>query len=52
MLNSWFTLTSSVAVFLLFLLYIDQENKHLLKTFGQEYEDYKKETGIFIPRLK
>ena len=50
-LNSWLVLTSSLAGYILFKIYIRDEYKELEKFFGEEYIKYKTETPEFFPFL-
>jgi protein-S-isoprenylcysteine O-methyltransferase Ste14 len=48
-LNSWLVLTSSVAGFIMFRIFIKSEYSELEKIFGEEYLKYRNETPEFIP---
>ncbi len=50
-LNSWLIFSSSVLMLVLFLVLIGEEDRYLAAAFGGEYEEYKKKTGLFIPRI-
>jgi protein-S-isoprenylcysteine O-methyltransferase Ste14 len=49
LLNSWLVLTTSVAGYVLFKIFIRHEYKELEKFFGQEYLIYRKSTPEFFP---
>jgi protein-S-isoprenylcysteine O-methyltransferase Ste14 len=48
-MNSWLVLTSSVAGYIMFRIYIKSEYAELEKFFGEEYQKYRKETPEFFP---
>jgi protein-S-isoprenylcysteine O-methyltransferase Ste14 len=48
-LNSWLVLTSSVAGYILFSIFIRYEYNELESIFGEEYLKYKKQTPEFFP---
>lgn len=48
-LNSWLILTSSVAGYILFSIFIKHEYNELESIFGEEYLKYKKRTPEFFP---
>ncbi len=47
----YFLIYAVVAVIMLFWMAYYEE-KHLIKRFGKEYLNYKKETGMFLPKFK
>jgi protein-S-isoprenylcysteine O-methyltransferase Ste14 len=49
MINSWLVLTSSVAGYILFKLFIKNEYTELENIFGNDYIKYKNETPEFFP---
>ncbi len=48
-MNSWLVLTSSVAGYIMFRIFIKSEYAELEKFFGEEYQKYRKETPEFFP---
>jgi len=51
LLSGWFSLLSTPLVSILVYLISKKEEEELIKEFGEEYEHYKKEVPMFIPRL-
>lgn len=49
LLNSWLILTSSLAGYIIFKIFIRNEYSELERVFGEEYLKYKKETPEFFP---
>lgn len=49
LLNSWLVLTSSLAGYIMFRIFIGSEYSELEKFFGEEYLKYKKDTPEFFP---
>lgn len=49
LLNSWLVLTSSLAGYIMFRIFISNEYSELEKFFGGEYLKYKKDTPEFFP---
>ena len=49
LLNSWLVLTTSIAGYILFKIFISTEYSELEKFFGEEYRKYKNETPEFFP---
>ena len=47
----FFLIYSLVAIIILILLSVYEE-KHLVRKFGKTYINYKKETGMFLPKFK
>ena len=52
LLSSFYSLLSSPFIILLIYLISWKEEKELVKEFGKEYEDYKKNVPMLIPRLR
>ncbi|MFX1407409.1 MAG: methyltransferase family protein [Promethearchaeota archaeon] len=51
--NSWFlVIISSIFIIIYAPIMIHYEEKDLLKRFGEKYMEYKKRTGILIPKLR
>jgi protein-S-isoprenylcysteine O-methyltransferase Ste14 len=50
--DSWFMVLLSVLGFILLSLRTPNEEAHLIEKFGDEYLDYMKRTGRYLPRLK
>jgi protein-S-isoprenylcysteine O-methyltransferase Ste14 len=48
-LNSWLILTSSVAGYIIFKIFIKNEYRELEEFFGDSYKEYKKRTPEFFP---
>ena len=49
--SNWFIALLSIAVFLVLLIRLPQEETHLLARFGDEYRAYMQRTGRFLPRF-
>jgi protein-S-isoprenylcysteine O-methyltransferase Ste14 len=49
MLNSWLILTSSIAGYILFKIFIRNEYNELEKFFGEDYIKYRNTTPEFFP---
>jgi protein-S-isoprenylcysteine O-methyltransferase Ste14 len=49
LLNSWLVLTSSLAGYIMFRIFIGSEYSELEKFFGEEYLKYRKDTPEFLP---
>lgn len=49
LLNSWFALTTSIVMYIIFKLLIRTEYRHLQSRFGQEYLDYAKKVNEILP---
>jgi protein-S-isoprenylcysteine O-methyltransferase Ste14 len=47
----WFIALLGVLVFILAALRVPNEETHLIKKFGDEYREYMKRTGRFLPKL-
>ncbi len=52
LLSSFYSLLSSPFIILLIYLISWKEEKELVKEFGKEYEDYKKNVPMLLPRLR
>jgi protein-S-isoprenylcysteine O-methyltransferase Ste14 len=52
MADNWFFAVMAVLAFVLLALRLPNEEAHLIEKFGDEYRDYIKSTGAFLPRLK
>jgi protein-S-isoprenylcysteine O-methyltransferase Ste14 len=48
-INSWLVLTTSIAGYIIFKIFIKKEYNELEKIFGNDYLKYKKETSEFFP---
>lgn len=51
MADSWFIAAMAILAFALLALRVPNEEAHLVAEFGDEYRDYVKKTGRFLPRL-
>lgn len=51
LVHSFLCLASIVAAYFIFRLAAGLEERKLVKVFGQEYKDYMKEVGGFIPKI-
>lgn len=51
MTANWFIVLLPLAFALFFVLRAPNEEKLMVEAFGNEYQDYKKRTGRFLPRL-
>jgi protein-S-isoprenylcysteine O-methyltransferase Ste14 len=51
LLSALLSIISTPLIFLLLLLISYKEEKELVKEFGREYEEYKENISMFIPRL-
>lgn len=49
---NWFIITAGALIFVLAAVRSNTEEEHLLKRFGEPYENYRKSTGRFIPRFR
>jgi protein-S-isoprenylcysteine O-methyltransferase Ste14 len=49
LINSWLVLTTSIAGYILFKIFIKKEYNELEKFFGDDYLKYKKDTPEFFP---
>ena len=51
LLSAWFSAVSTPLIVLLIFLISSKEEKELVREFGREYEDYKEDVPMFIPKL-
>ena len=49
--RSWIILTVPVFMYFLLIILIGEEEKYLIKRYGNEYLDYKKNTNLAFPKL-
>lgn len=49
MMNSWLVLTTTLAGFVMFKIFIKNESEEMEKFFGDEYRQYKATTPEFLP---
>ena len=52
LLSGWYSLLSLPLAALLVYLISRKEEEELVREFGKQYEDYKKEVPMFMPKLK
>jgi len=52
LLSAWYSLLSTPLMVALILLISRKEEEELIREFGKEYEDYKKEVPMLNPRLR
>ncbi len=52
LVSGWFSLLATPLIILYNYLTAWKEEKELVKEFGKEYEDYKKEVPMFLPKFK
>ncbi len=50
--DSWFIVLLAVLAFILLATRTPNEEAHLIEKFGDEYREYMKRTGRYLPRLK
>ena len=50
--DRWFVIVMAVLAFVLLALRLPNEEAHLIGKFGDEYHEYMKRTGRYLPRLK
>ena len=50
-INSWLVLTSSLVMFILFIIFIHEEEQYLEEKFGKEYINYKNKVGLLLPKI-
>lgn len=48
---NWFLFVTGTLVFILWVIRTRKEEEHLLARFGDEYRNYMKRTGRFLPRI-
>ncbi|MCG8572205.1 MAG: isoprenylcysteine carboxylmethyltransferase family protein [Spirochaetes bacterium] len=51
LINSWLFLTGVVLLLILFFLFIKEEEQYLREKFAEEFVEYKKKTGILLPKI-
>jgi protein-S-isoprenylcysteine O-methyltransferase Ste14 len=51
MADNWFIATLGILTFILMAIRTPKEEANLIEKFGDEYRDYMKRTGIFLPKL-
>lgn len=51
MANSWFIAAMAVLAFILLAIRLPNEEAHLIEKFGDEYREYMKTTGAFLPKF-
>jgi protein-S-isoprenylcysteine O-methyltransferase Ste14 len=51
LLSAWLSTITTPLIFLLLLLISYKEEKELIKEFGREYEKYKENVSMFIPKI-
>lgn len=49
---NWFMALATLLGFVMLLVRLPNEERHLLERFGDEYQEYMKRTGRFVPRLR
>jgi protein-S-isoprenylcysteine O-methyltransferase Ste14 len=49
--RSWILLTVPVFMYFLLIILIGEEERYLIKRYGNEYLDYKKNTNLAFPKL-
>lgn len=52
MADSWFVAALGILTFILMAIRTPKEEANLVEKFGDEYREYMKRTGRFLPRLK
>ena len=52
MADNWFIAALGVLTFIGMAVRTPKEEAHLIEKFGDEYREYMKTTGAFLPRLK
>ncbi len=50
--DSWFIAVMAVLAFILLALRLPNEEAHLIEKFGDEYREYMKTTGAFLPKFQ
>ena len=50
--DNWFIMSAAVIAFILLAMRMPNEEAHLIEKFGDEYRDYIKTTGAFLPKFK
>jgi protein-S-isoprenylcysteine O-methyltransferase Ste14 len=49
---NWFLALVTALSFVMLLVRLPNEERHLIERFGDEYKEYMKRTGRFVPRLR
>ena len=52
MADNWFFALLSIGAFVLLAIRLPNEEAHLIARFGDDYRNYMRTTGAFLPRLK
>ncbi len=52
MADSWFIAAMAILAFILLAIRLPNEEAHLIEKFGDEYREYMKTTGAFLPKYK
>ncbi|MFX1296520.1 MAG: methyltransferase family protein [Promethearchaeota archaeon] len=50
--NSWILFFIPISCYLIFKLYIKEEEEYCLERFGEKYKDYKKKVYAIFPKMK
>jgi protein-S-isoprenylcysteine O-methyltransferase Ste14 len=50
--DSWFIAVMAMLAFALLAIRLPNEEAHLIEKFGDEYREYKKSTGAFLPKFQ
>jgi protein-S-isoprenylcysteine O-methyltransferase Ste14 len=50
--DSWFIALMAILAFILLAIRLPNEEAHLIQKFGDEYREYMKNTGAFLPRFQ
>jgi len=48
---NWFIGLMAIIVFMILIIRVAQEEAHLIEKFGNDYRNYMKRTGAFLPRI-
>ena len=52
MIDSWFIAAMAILAFILLAIRLPNEEAHLIEKFGDEYREYMKNTGAFLPKFQ
>jgi protein-S-isoprenylcysteine O-methyltransferase Ste14 len=52
MADSWFIAAMAILAFILLAIRLPNEEAHLIEKFGDEYREYMKSTGAFLPKFQ
>jgi protein-S-isoprenylcysteine O-methyltransferase Ste14 len=52
MADSWFIAAMAILAFILLAIRLPNEEAHLIEKFGDEYREYIKTTGAFLPKFQ